>query len=269
MSTPAIRIAGTQHDAGMAWRPEAIAEYESLKEHRDKSLAWVIATRGMYPAVVVDSWDAIQWPMNQARTPRITAVGMEVGDAYCYLFRLCTDHDYATGKLGAEYASMLDRVKFVLTTEEDNIIPPTAVNDLFSAIYTCIDCGAEINSNTWMCANGHRGLSAVGGLYWTKCLPSRPMAYGDPAVSDDFRPISVSDAIAEGRVIEVNGLAMGCTLFRKASLRGLSAPWFKTEHGTTQDLYMCKKAKAELGSRFAVHAGVRVGHIDVTTGERF
>lgn len=269
MTEPAIRIAGTEHDTGHAWKPENVVDYERLKEYRDKSIAWVIPSRGMYPALVVDSWDAIQWPMNQPRTPRVAALRMEVGDAYNYLFKLCTDYGFASIKLGNDYARMLDRMKFILTTEEDNIIPPTAINDLFAAIYTCIDCGKDIQTASWTCPDGHKGLDAVGGLYWTKCIPSRPMAYGDPKDGDDFRPISVSDAIAEGRVLEVNGLAMGCTLFRKASLNGLSQPWFKTSTGTTQDLYLCSKMKKELGARFGVHCGVRVGHLDIDTGERF
>lgn len=272
---------GTAHLASRGFKPEAIQTYERDKEYLDKSVAWVIPTRGSIPLKVVDSWDCIRWPMNQIRTPRIAARGMEVGAAYEELFELCVDKKATAAKLGPLFAEMLDKVNFVLTVEEDNIIPPNAVNDLFTSIYTCIDCGEEMDVHAkdgsfsrpkflrWHCPNGHKGLDAVGGLYWTKGEIGRPMAYGDPKVSNDFRPLSVSKAIEQGKTIEVNGVAMGCTLYRKGIFKKVRRPWFKTRNHNTQDMYFCQKAKKQAGARFAVACNVRVGHYDITTGETF
>src|SRR5207245_520911 len=118
------------------------------------------------------------------------------------------------------------------------------------------------------------GLDAVAGLYKTKSEPAMWMAYGDPKDPMlNFRPLEVGEAEEEGRLIEVNGIAMGCTLWRKDLFRKVSKPWFETLTGCesraqrigchTQDLYFCRKAKLELGPegvRFAVHCGISVGH---------
>lgn len=266
---PIIVEAGTAHDKGHAWRQENIDDYERLQEYRDKTLAWVMPIPDkFYVAKVVDSWDQIHWPMNQIKTPRIVATDMEVGAAYEHLFGMAVDKGTAEKARGAQWANLLEKAKFILTTEWDNIIPPLAVLDLFSSLYTCIDCERPINAKTWECPNGHKGLDAVSGLYWTKCLPSRPMAYGDPKNDVfDFRPISVGPAIQEGRTIEVNGIAMGCAIFRKELFNRVSRPWFTTTAGATQDLYFCEKAKKEAGARFAVNCAVRVGHMDVHTNE--
>ncbi len=278
---PDIRYteSGTAHESARGFQPEAIRTYERQKEYLDKTVAWVFPTRGLIPLVVVDSWDSIQWPMNQPRTPRIAAKAMEVGAAYEELFDLCVNKATAAKKLSPAFAELVSKMNFILTTEEDNIIPPNAVNDLFAAIYTCIDCGEEIDVHgkdgtfspvkfaKWLCPNGHKGLDAVGGLYWTKGDGGRPMAYGDPKVSDDFRPVSVGKAIENGKVIEVNGVAQGCTLFRKGLFRKVRRPWFKTQNHNTQDLYFCQKARKQAGARFAVACGVRVGHHDVQSGE--
>lgn len=281
VAEPIITEGGTSHDKGEAWKPENIKAFENTKDYLDKGVAWVIPTRGNVPMKVIDSWDTIQWPMNQPRTPRLSAIGMEVAAAYEYLFRLCTDDEFAQDKLGAAFRNLLSKMNFILTVEEDNVIPPNAVNDLFYALYTCIDCGKQIDLkgtdgriskekfDAWRCPDGHKGLDGVGGLYWTKTIPSRPMAYGDPKEGDDYKPVSVTDAITDGRVLEVNGIAMGCTLFRKALFSKVTKPWFKTEQNGTQDLLFCGKAKKEIGARFAVHCGVRVGHLDTSSGELY
>jgi hypothetical protein len=73
----------------------------------------------------------------------------------------------------------------------------------------------------------------------------------------------------------VNGIAMGCALWRMDLFRQIPKPWFVTvadylpDRGLvsfTQDLYFCEKA-VRAGKRFAVDFRVRVGHMDVDTGE--
>jgi hypothetical protein len=258
--------AGTLHDAGRAFSKEGIQAYENTKNWLDQSVCWVIPTRGFYPAKVVDSWDTICWPMNQQRTPRLAIIGMEVGDAYNTLFKLATDREFCAKHYDPTSVDLIQRMKFILTTEEDNILPPNAVEGLFAALYTCPDCKKDINPASWTCEDGHRGYDAVSGLYFTKSMPPRPMAYGHPSEPDSFKPVSVAQAIKDGSTIEVNGIAMGCAIWRKELFAQVAYPWFETVDGGTQDLVFCKRAKEQANARFGVNAGVRVGHLDIKTG---
>lgn len=312
-------------DRGVAF--QNIDKYEETKGWLDQSFSWIIPTTGVYHSDVYDSWDCIDFPMNQARTGRLRAKGMEVGDAYNFLVRLCIDEDFCSKHYNPEYAALIQSTRFIWTTEQDNPLPPNTITGLMSSIYTCPDCAEPIGGrlvrrsetrrtpivdarpwlrrawdaitmqappafierrvnivayerdddlmDRWECANGHHGYDAVSGLYFTKGMPPRPMAYGDPANGpDDFRPRSVKDAVEKKMTIEVNGIALGCSLWRKDIFRNLSEPWFETiqtdnmagSGGGTQDLVGCRKAKQELGARFGVNCNVRVGHINFRTG---
>lgn len=259
-----------------------VQAYEDMHAYRDQSISWVLATRGWVPIEVVDSWETIQWPLNQFHSLRLTAKGMEVAAAYNALFRAAIDRKFAATVLqyaDPSYAKGFVDARFILTTEEDNIIPPHAVQKMLEAIYTCPDCKREVATHCagkkrqckacseWRCDKGHKGYDAIGGLYWIKSEPPLPMAFGDPKKPGDFKPRSVKAAIAKGSVLEVNGIAMGCSLFRKDIFRKMKKPYFKTTNGSTQDLFWMKRAKAEHGARFGVACGVQVGHLDVTTGE--
>lgn len=263
---PKVIEAGTAHALSRSFSAKEVERYEETKAYRDQSIAWIVATRGWYPAEVVDSWDMIQWPMNQFRTGRITAKGMEVASAYNMLTKLCIDKKTAEENFGT-YSVHVLKTKFILTTEEDNIVPPDGVRMLLEAIFKCPDCKLEVSGAEWRCPKGHKGYDAVGGLYSVKSDPPTPMAYGNPKDPNDFKPRSVARALREGKVIEVNGVAMGFTLYRKAMFKKLSKPWFDTGKTYTQDLYLAKKAKKELGARFAVHCGVLVGHLDTNSFE--
>ena len=266
-------------DRGLAFKN--LGAYEETKGYRDQSFSWVIPTAGnMIHWDVVDAWEMVDMPMNQARTGRIRAKNMEVGEAYNYLFKLCLEEE-ETAKVyaHAEYVSLIQSTRFVWTTEHDNIQPTNAITGLMSAIYTCPDCGEEIeDEDAWTCPNGHHGYDAVSGLYFTKGVPPCPMAYGDPKNGpDDFRPRAVKDAVKEKRTIEVNGIAMGGAIWRKDLFRKVSYPWFQTidkdnmngTGGGTQDLVFCRKAKEEAGARFGVNCAVKIGHIQLRTGTTF
>jgi hypothetical protein len=122
----------------------------------------------------------------------------------------------------------------------------------------------------------------VSGIYFTKGDINMPMAYGDPREFDrtgvlDFRPRAVAECLAAGQVMEVNGIACGCSLYRMDLFREVAQPWFVTVSdvvegvgpvGMTQDLYFCKRARM-MGKRFGVACGVRVGHLDLSTGVVF
>jgi len=120
---------------------------------------------------------------------------------------------------------------------------------------------------------------AISGLYFTKGEQNMPMAYGDPATYArtgvlDFRPRDVREALAAGQIMPVNGIAMGCALWRMDLFRQIPAPWFVTLNdlvpgkgivGMTQDLQFCERA-VRAGKRFAVDMRVKVGHLDINTG---
>ena len=239
--------------------------------YRNNKCVWIMPTRGMIPLRVHVSLRNMAWLPNVARVC-LEEEGYEVSEAYNKL-------------VGTVMASKeCDSFPFIWTYEEDNIQPRDTFQKLFDAIWTCIDCGVPMPqtkdgspAEPWVCQNGHKGLDAVGGLYRTKSDPSMYMAFGDVNSGVlDFRPLNVADAEAEGRIVEVNGLAMGCTLWRKDLFGKVTKPWFRTINGSeedgpeasyTQDLYFARKAKEEAQARFAVHCGVSVGHLDVATGQ--
>lgn len=271
--------AGDLADRGLAY--QNLDAYEKTKGWTDQSFAWVIPTAGdMIHWDVVDAWNMIDMPMNQARTGQLRAKNMEVGDAYNYLFRLCTDEDFCLSQYQhPEYVALIQGTRFVMTTEQDNVLPPNTVTGLMAAIYTCPDCGKEITQlDEWLCPEGHHGYDAVSGLYFTKGLPPRPMVYGNPANGpDDFRPQSISAAIKSGETIECNGVGMGACIWRKDLFRKVSYPWFETiqtdnmtgSGGGTQDLTFARKAKKEANARFGVCTGVKVGHVQYRTGKQY
>ena len=193
---------------------------------------------------IVQAWDSLIAPMNGKRA-KFYVIGHEVGVAYDQMIKnILADPN-------------LSKWKYVLTLESDNLVPPDAHVRLLEAI--------EAGS-----------FDAVGGLYFTKGDFNMPMAYGDPehfrrTGELEFRPSDIRSALANGNIVEVNGIAMGCSLYRMDLFRDIEGPWFQTLSdiipekgpvGFTQDLYFCEKAKRK-GKRFAVDTRVRVGHIDL------
>lgn len=186
-------------------------------------------------------------PMNQNR-PIMFCIGDEVGVAYNRMIQVILDHP------------QLSKFKYVMTVEADNLVPPDAHKRLLETI----------EAGQW---------DAVSGLYFTKGEYNMPMAYGDPQRFEstgelEFAPRNVVEALAAGQVMAVNGIAMGCALWRMELFRQLPSPWFVTLDDVidgkglcfTQDLYFCKEARKR-GHRFAVDCRVRVGHMDLNTGE--
>lgn len=220
--------------------------------YQDNSTVVIIPTRGLAhePSLsprFVQSIQGMLAPMNQKRAV-LFACGDEVGKAYNALVQMVLEHQD------------LSRWKYILTLEDDNIIPPDAHIRLLESI-------------EW------GKFDAVSGLYWTKGDYNMPMAYGDPDEFRrtgvlDFRPRDVRAALQAGNVMAVNGIAMGCALWRISLFRQIPAPWFVTvsdvipEKGPvcfTQDLAFCDRA-VRAAKTFAVDMRVRVGHLDVTTG---
>jgi hypothetical protein len=229
--------------------------------YKDNSTIIIVPTRGSIHHRVVTSWLGLIPPMNQKRTPpqfvtpqtdarsMLFASGHEVGRAYDEMIK----HVLANPELS--------KWKYILTLEDDNLPPPDAHIRLLESI-------------EW------GKFDAVGGLYFTKGEINMPMCYGDPdhfkkTGELEFRPRDIRSAIQSGNVVECNGIAMGCSLYRLDLFREIPAPWFVTVNDVvegggaqcfTQDLWFCQKAK-QAGKRFAVDTRVKVGHLDVNTGE--
>lgn len=215
--------------------------------YRDQSTVVIIPSRGrLIDFEVISRIYGMIGPMNQARHI-MACFGDEVGIAYDRMIK-------------EVLASNLASWKYIMTIEADNLVPADAQKRLLETI----------EQGMW---------DAVSGLYFTKGDINMPMAYGDPAKFEatgqlEFGPRDVSAAVMHGQVMPVNGIAMGCALWRMDLFRDIPPPWFVTvddvvdgkSQAFTQDLWFCKEARAR-GRRFAVDCRVKVGHKDLATGQ--
>ena len=244
--TPVSQVATQLASAGRGFDQFGVLEGSTFE---DSSTVIVVPTRGQIPHQVVPRWLSLIGPMNQKRG-WLFASGHEVGRAY----------DALVSQILAN--PEMSRWKYILTLEDDNLPPPDAHVRLLEAI------------------NFGPRFDAVSGIYFTKGEISMPMAYGDPDEYTrtgvlDFKPLDVRRAVSRGQLVPVNGIAMGCALWRLDLFKQIPPPWFVTvadlvpEKGgimaMTQDLYFCRRAR-EMGKTFAVDCRVRVGHLDATTG---
>ena len=216
--------------------------------YRDSSTIIIVPERkDMFHRRVVQSWQNLIAPMNQKRC-FLFVTGDEVGVAY-------------TNTIRAILADpQLSQWKYVLTLESDNLPPPDAHIRLIESIEAL-------------------NFDVMAGIYFTKGDVNMPMAYGDPEEYRrtgvlDFRPRDIRAALSGGQIVEVNGVAMGCTLYKMDVFRSSEPPWFVTvadvvegkgAMGFTQDLYACQQWR-KAGKRLGVDTRVRVGHLDIGTG---
>lgn len=215
--------------------------------YKDSSTIIVIPSARPVPHKVIQSWLGLLAPMNQKRAILFTT-GNEVGQGYNAMIQNILANPE------------LSKWKYVMTLEDDNVQPPDAHIRLLETI-------------EW------GNYDAVSGLYFTKGGHNMPMAYGDPAEFQrtgvlDFRPRDIREALAAGQILPVNGVAMGCGLWRMDLFREFPPPWYVTVNDVvegkgaqcfTQDLYFCERA-ARAGKRFAVDMRVKVGHMDPASG---
>jgi hypothetical protein len=216
--------------------------------YRDQSTVVIVPSRDEFIHHRISSgYHGMIGPMNQKRAIML-CTGDEVGVAYNKMIGDILAHPE------------LSTWRYVMTVESDNLVPPDAHLRLLETI----------EAGMW---------DAVSGLYFTKGELNMPMAYGDPAKFEttgvlEFTPRDVTDALASGKVMPVNGIAMGCALWRMDLFRQIPKPWFVTLadvvdgklEAMTQDLYFCREARKR-GHRFAVDCRVKVGHMDLATGE--
>lgn len=217
--------------------------------YQDNSTIVIIPTRGMVHQRFAQGLLNMIAPMNQKRAV-VWASGHEVGKAYEAVIEFIKSNPE------------LSTWKYIMTVEDDNLVPPDAHIRLLESI----EAGK---------------YDAVGGIYFTKGDLNMPMAYGDPAEYFktgvlEFRPRDLRSALlSKQRIVEVNGLAMGCTLYRMELFKQFPPPYFVTVADLvegkgacafTQDLYACERFK-RAGKRFAVDLNVKVGHLDINSGE--
>lgn len=216
---------------------ESIKRVEKSKMYEDQSTIIICPTRGVFPTRVVQSWMKLMKPMNQQVAGPIFAEAMKVDEAYETLIEYILGNDY------------LNKYKYILTIEEDNLPPSDGLLRLLESI---------------------KDYDVVGGLYWGKGDEGFPMIFGNPENGpEDFKP----QVPQQGGLQQANGLGMGFNLFRLDMFKDIPRPWFKTvqektEDGTdralTQDMYFYRKA-AEKGYKFACDTNVLVGHYDSRT----
>jgi len=214
---------------------KAIERVDKSKMYEDLSTIIICPTRGTFPTRVVQSWMRLQKPMNQTVAGPIFAEAMKVDHAYNSLIEYI---------LGNEY---LNKFKYILTIEEDNLPPSDGLINLYKSIGE---------------------YDVVGGLYWGKGENGFPMIFGDPKKGpNDAKPQKPK----LGEVQQANALGMGFNLFKLDMFKEIPKPWFKTEQGKnehgldklmTQDIYFYKRA-AEYGFTCACDTKILVGHLDV------
>ena len=220
---------------------EQIYEDNARKNaYKDLSTICIVPTRGSVPAKVVQSWMAMMAPMNQKFT-RIFAIGMEVGAAYSTTIDQILIHPE------------LSKWKYILTLEEDNCPPPDGLLKLYDNI---------------------EKYDVVGGLYWTKGVDGKPMAYGK---TDVFPKNFIPFMPDPDSVTPVNGLGMGFTLFKMEIFKNpqLPKPFFETVQkytpglgmeAYTQDLKFFENC-SKLGYKVACDSRVKVGHYDLVNDQ--
>lgn len=268
-----------------------IREPKLEERYRDRSCVIVCPTRGMIATEVAAAQKNLVMPMNQKWNGPMFAVGYEVGAAYNALIEGILAHPF------------LKTWRYVLTLEDDNGPPFDAVLRLMETL----EAGPS--------GDGSSEWDAVSGLYFTKDSVHSPMAYGDAEEFHrtgyaNFYPVDLSkvpycasspceDQRCLKHVLECNGIAMGCALWKMEMFKQIPAPWFVTcndkilvcENGenklikpdedglfelepgkgykklVTQDLSFCNRAiEKPFNKRFAVDLRVKVGHLDVSTG---
>lgn len=214
--------------------------------YKDCSTVIIIPSRDkMIHHKVMNAWDSMLWPMNQQRC-KLVVVGDEVGEAYNNTIRGVLAHP------------QISNWKYVMTLETDNLPPP----DAHTRLVETIEAGR---------------FDGVSGIYFTKGEFPMPMAYGDPAEYKatgelKFAPRDIRAALANGQIMPVNGIAMGCSLYRMDLFKQTQYPWFKTlsdlvdgvPQSFTQDLWACRRWASQ-GKTFAVDLRVHVGHLDLAT----
>ena len=246
--------------------PQTDKKFINCKKCKTKNEYENWSFQGLHP-IFVESYKRLVKPMNVPILEMMPS-GYEVGDAYNKSIEMILANP------------ALNKFKFILTLEYDNIIPfiPNTQGPLMMLYETM-----------------EKGFDVVGGLYWTKGNPSMPLIYGDPKENRDnpagmFKVIFgasgpapkdwkegqiVTGSWRPGDIVECNGSGMGFTLFKLDMFKDkrIKKPWFQTinDHSDkgprlyTQDLNLAEKVR-KLGYRWSVDTRCRLGHLSFADG---
>ena len=216
--------------------PERYEAFKKMGTYRNMNTIMVIPARGKTLTKIAVNWMNLAGGFNSALV-RIVVEGCEVGHAYNYALKAILSDP------------TLQKFPYILTLEEDNVVPADGLQKLLTSI---------------------QEYDAVSGLYWLKGPGGCPQIWGDPKQPVTFAPqLPIPDTLQR-----CNGIGMGFAVWRTDMFRNPGftfGEWFKTtvfppEGPCTQDLFFCKRA-GELGYKFAVDTRVKVGHVDLETGE--
>ena len=209
-----------------------VLESGSWKRQR---IVMVIPAGNAIPSKVALALMNLSLPPNNP-VMRVLAIGMEVGEAY----------SAAVEGILAEPA--LADWEFLLTVEHDNLPRPNSLLRLLERM------------------EHHPEIHAISGLYFQKGEGGWPQIWGDP--KDPIRNFRPQPPV-NGELVECCAIGMGFTLWRLAMFRDerLRRPWFQTQREPmmSQDLFFWDDAR-EKGYRCAVDCGIKVGHLDISTG---
>lgn len=216
---------------------KANARLTASKSYKDLSTVIVVPTRGgrsLCPRFV-SAISGLLRPMNQQCYGPIYMSGMEVGHAFNSAIEMILGNP------------TLAKFKYLLTVEDDNILPPDGLLRLYESI---------------------EEYDVVGSLYWTKGEGGQPMIYGNPSIMPlNFVPQQVQPETVQ----RCNGTGMGGTLMKLDMFKKMEKPWFETKQSWdpntgvkcyTQDLYFYEKV-IKGGGKIAVDTRVKTGHLDI------
>lgn len=220
-----------------------------LGSHQRCHIMIGIPTLGMVPIEFVVGFGRMQMPINGQIFQHVVK-GYEVGLAR----NLCVEYIMAMEEK--------DRPRWLFFIGDD-MIPPW---DGFVRLYE------EADKNGWDCLTG---------LYYWKGEPPTPLVWRN----DHIGRLLPGRDFGSGDVVCVDLTGLDFTLIRVSLLEKMSPPWFKTGPSLrseipggvkkyighesiithTEDVWFYGKAR-EFQAKIGVHAGVRVGHLDVKTG---
>lgn len=219
---------GGSHNLDPAGTRMRLIKGGSWKRQR---IVTILPAADSVPVKCALSWWNMAFPPNNGNC-KILALGQEVGDAYSNAIESILAHPE------------MSQWEYLLTVEHDNAPPGDGILKLLERM------------------EAHPEFACIGGAYYTKGYGGVLQAWGDPKDPVlNFRP---QPPDPNGGLIECNGTGMGFNLWRLSMFKDerLRRPWFKTDKGSTQDLYFWTDAK-KYGYRCAIDCSVKVGHYDL------
>lgn len=208
-----------------------------LSSYQNLSTICIIPTDGLIPAKVAESWLNQTSQMNQ-KFMRLMMIGMEK----YYGFNSCIENILNN--------PVLNKFKYILTLEEDTVIPFDGLHKLYESI---------------------QNYDVVGGLAFTKGVNGNPLVYGDPS----FFPHTMSRSNVYPESVQTCfGLGTNYTLFKLDIFKDerLKKPWFNNDPRRTPNKPLSEIDFAffdnlhKIGYKVGCDTRVRLGRYDMETG---